>query len=757
MRSKKNPVLKILVALALMTGCAVDGGSSRQASELGSSDAGAADGGRADAGPPRPDLVVTSARLGPEPGVPGEPMELVAIVTNRGSAPSPASALRTCDPSGFCVPIASVPALAPGARSLVRSTLSGAATAGRARDGIYRFTAEVDRANTIAELREDNNTLALDPTVIVVPVVPPPALPEEDDETALFVDGVVVDSSRVSHGVDGAPSIPLHGGETKPERGPEVLRTTVHASVTAEAAAAGPGGSIDVIIHYAAPDSAEFPRLPDLDPRSPRFGDVNGRILARRAAIFEGVRRQRIELMRTLAERVRSGGGRVDEYFNLGWSLRAHVPVSLLGALSTDARIRSIESRRGGSPPPFPVEDAIALIGTEDFYDNGETGEGFVLALLDTGVLATHDMLTSPDRIGNFRDCVDGDDNCLDIGDVNYNASDTCDHGTSSASIITGNNNLGVQYRGVTKVEVDSYRVYGDGCLSNTDGILRGFDRAVYWGAKVIVAEVQHGGTHTDSVADAADDAFASGSLVIAANGNFGPGAGTMMSPAVAHNALGIGAYDGATGADYANQSRGPTTDDRIKPDVRFPNNTDTGGGSSDTDIDTFGGTSGATPYGGATGIILADDSVELGWSTDPGRIYSMMIAFGNRQDPFSNVDGAGDVHVGLDDDGWVRGMRNISDNEIDTVLFEIDADDTCIEAAVWWSDGITWHNDIDIHLHEPSGAIRGESDTVDSVFERIRLDSSLDVGTWQLHIEGYSVKALASPEQVYYFIHVCE
>jgi serine protease AprX len=754
MRSKKNPVLRLLVALALLTGCAIEDETPRQASELSS-----ADGGVADAGPARPDLVVTSARLGPEPGVPGEPMELVAIVTNRGGVASGPTGLRTCDPAvaGFCVPTASVPSLAPGGRAIVRATLSAAATAGRAREGLYRFVAEVDRANSVLESNEGNNTLSLDPTMIVVPVVPPRPLLEEDDERAVFADGVLVSSSRVSHGVGGAPSIPSDSTRTKPERGPQALGTTVHAAVTSEAAAAGPGGSIDVVIHFAAPDAAEFPRLPDLDPSEPRFGDVNGRILARRAAIFEGIKRQRRESMQPLIDRVRTGGGRIDDFFSLGWSFQARIPVSLLSALSTDARIRSIESTRGGAPPPFDVESAIALIGTEDFYDNGETGAGFVLALLDTGVLPTHDMLSAPDRIGNFRDCVDGDDFCLDVGNAGFNATDTCNHGTSSAAIITGNNNLGVEYRGVTKVEVDSYRVYSDACLSSTTGILRGFDRAVFWGAKVIVGEVQHGGTETDSVADAADDAFASGSLVIAANGNLGPLAGTVRSPAVAHNAIGIGAYDGASGASYANQSQGPTLDARIKPDVRFPNNTDTAGGLSDTDIRTFTGTSGATPYGGATGIILADDSDELGWSTDPGRIYSMMIAFGNRQDPFTNTDGAGDVHVGLDDDEWIRGMREISNNEVDTVLFDIDANDTCIEAAVWWSDGITWHNDIDIHLHEPSGNRRGESNTVDSVFERIRLDTPLPVGQWELHIEGYSVQALASPEQVYYFVHVCD
>jgi serine protease AprX len=511
-------------------------------------------------------------------------------------------------------------------------------------------------------------------------------------------------------------------------------------------------------VPYAAPDTAEFPRLPDLDPDHPRFGDVNGAILARRAAIFEGVRRQRRTAMGPLMNLVSAAGGKVNQFFVLGWSFEAKIPVSLLDSLSRDQRVRSIEPVEGGETPPFEVEDARDTIGTDEFFDNGSTGDGWSVALLDTGVRSTHDLLSSPDRVGIFRDCVDGDGSCLDDGDADYDASDTCDHGTASASIISGNSNLGDQFRGVTEATIDSYRVYGDDCLTRTSGMLNGFDRAVYWGNKVIVGEVQFTQSHTGSIADAADDAFTSGALVIAANGNNGPAAGTVNSPANAHNALGIGAYDGFSGASYADQSRGPTGDDRIKPDVRFPTNTETGRGTGDSDTDSFGGTSGATPYGGGTAIILVDESESIGWTTDPGRIYSMMLAFGNQQDPFDNITGAGDVFVGYDSDRWTRGTRTITNNDVDVVEFEIDSNDTCIEAAIWWSDGITWHNDIDLFIHNANGTQKGVSNTVDSVFERIRLDGPFPVtGTWELRIEGYSVKAAASPETVYFFIRVCD
>lgn len=66
---------------------------------------------------------------------------------------------------------------------------------------------------------------------------------------------------------------------------------------------------------------------------------------------------------------------------------------------------------------------------------------------------------------------------------------------------------------------MESTVVYNNNYLLNTGAVLNGFDRAVFWGNKVIVTEMQSSQSHTGSIADAADNAFDSGSLVITANG----------------------------------------------------------------------------------------------------------------------------------------------------------------------------------------------------------------------------------------------
>jgi hypothetical protein len=68
----------------------------------------------------------------------------------------------------------------------------------------------------------------------------------------------------------------------------------------------------------------------------------------------------------------------------------------------------------------------------------------------------------------------------------------------------------------------------------------------------------------------AVDLAAQRGILVLTANGNEGPGSGTLITPADADSALGIGAED-SLGVVASFSSRGPTADARIKPDFSAP------------------------------------------------------------------------------------------------------------------------------------------------------------------------------------------
>jgi subtilisin family serine protease len=68
----------------------------------------------------------------------------------------------------------------------------------------------------------------------------------------------------------------------------------------------------------------------------------------------------------------------------------------------------------------------------------------------------------------------------------------------------------------------------------------------------------------------AADSAVARGIVVVTAMGNEGPAARTLITPADGDSVLGVGAED-STGVIATFSSRGPTADNRIKPDLVAP------------------------------------------------------------------------------------------------------------------------------------------------------------------------------------------
>ena len=134
---------------------------------------------------------------------------------------------------------------------------------------------------------------------------------------------------------------------------------------------------------------------------------------------------------------------------------------------------------------------------------------------------------------------------------------------------------------------MDSWKVYPDSTDAkgrcngglNTDATVRAFEQAVFWFDRIIVAEMQGSGNESSTISQAADAAFDAGSAVIAANGNNGNNGGTSGSvnvPANAHKVIGVGAFDTESGNQYNNQSLGPTSDNRFKPDIQTPNRSET-------------------------------------------------------------------------------------------------------------------------------------------------------------------------------------
>ncbi|MDX3521150.1 S8 family peptidase [Streptomyces scabiei] len=252
------------------------------------------------------------------------------------------------------------------------------------------------------------------------------------------------------------------------------------------------------------------------------------------------------------------------------------------------------------------LDRSVPQIGAPAAHAAGFDGAGVKVAVLDTGIDATHPDLK--DRIAaakNFSTAAD--------------TVDRAGHGTHVASTIAGSgaaSPAGATYAGVAPgARLLVGKVLDDSGEGDDSGVIAGMQWAVAQGADVV--NMSLGGTDTpgiDPVEQAVDDLSArSGALFVIAAGNEGPGEGTIGSPGSAAAALTVGAVDRRDAvAEFS--SRGPTADGFLKPDVTAPGvdivaaeaaEGDMGDPAADGYV-SMSGTSMATPHVAGAAAILA-------------------------------------------------------------------------------------------------------------------------------------------------------
>lgn len=695
---------------------------------------------------------------------PGEALRINAKVRNDGFAAAQDVVARMCLSSGNCI-TRSVLRIAPASASTLEFVFPVGAEHKAGNPHFVEVT--VDPGNRVPESNEQDNSYSIGKPVLVADIdLPAPGQPLEHDDIIEIKDSVALRHERKDY-PNGARSKnaeyrdafkfkphPVTGFKESAESGvpgqPRLDPRVVGADQKARA-----GERLQYVVKYR--HDVKMPGLPPLPDNFDRYSRKNIESLVRRAGIFEGVRRARMRAVDELAERIRGASGRVLEYYTLAGSMLVDAPKGMLDLLKGNQQVLHVEAVDDGTRPPDTVADGRDLIDSDPYFNGGATGAGF-MALLDSGVRNNHTLLTAPDHIWFEEDCVNGDANCNNAGGAGYNADDDCwDHGTSSAAILTGNSNLGNDNRGVTSGWIDSWKVYPGACGGlNTTAVLRGYDQAVLWGDQIVVAEIQSTQGETGSIAEAADDAFDAGTLTIAANGNYGPLASTVASPAIAHKALGVGNYDVDSGADISSQSDGPTADNRYKPDLQAPTNTDTASTTSTTAINNFGGTSGATPYAAGAASVFSDWFNTTGLTAaNAGKIYAAMINSGPLDwGNWNNSEGVGKFALPLNGTLYL-GSRNVGNWDNEYVTINVPAGASEISVAIWWPENSSnTHRDIDLYLQRPDGSTSASSISSPSVFEHIKVSAPIVAGNRDIRVYGYSVPAFVS-QTVYYAIHV--
>jgi subtilisin family serine protease len=254
------------------------------------------------------------------------------------------------------------------------------------------------------------------------------------------------------------------------------------------------------------------------------------------------------------------------------------------------------------------LADSVPQVGAPQAWAAGFDGTGIKVAVLDTGIDATH-----PDLDG---DKVVAAENFSDDADT----ADHFGHGTHVASIVAGK---GVGAPTVRKgvapgASLINAKVLNSAGSGTFDQIIAGLEWAAGQGADV--ANMSLG---TNSPAPNGDDPLtqavdsiskSSGMLIVVAAGNLGSGESTIASPGWADEALTVGAVDKKDGlAGFS--SRGPRLGDfGVKPDITAPGVDIVAARAAGTNLgpivdgnyQQLSGTSMATPHVAGAAAILA-------------------------------------------------------------------------------------------------------------------------------------------------------
>lgn len=261
-----------------------------------------------------------------------------------------------------------------------------------------------------------------------------------------------------------------------------------------------------------------------------------------------------------------------------------------------------VEIFNDGAQAAFGVAAArqhSGLSGSADGNVNSFSRDDLVVAVIDTGIDATH-LDLDEGKVIAFKDWVNGrttpyDDNW---------------HGTHVAATIAGDGDARGDrlYQGVAPgaalIGLKVLNASGSGSLSNVAAAIDWVvaNRALY-GIEAISLSLGSIGCSngTDTASLALNRAADAGVVPVVAAGNSGPGACSIGSPGAAAKAITVGAMAdtasyGFKQADWS--SRGPTADNRIKPDISAPGVSITSAhANTSSGYLTKSGTSMATPF----------------------------------------------------------------------------------------------------------------------------------------------------------------
>jgi len=291
------------------------------------------------------------------------------------------------------------------------------------------------------------------------------------------------------------------------------------------------------------------------------------------------------------------------------------------------------------------TDTALPIVHAPQVIDLGWDGSGIRLAVIDTGIDPDH-----PDFAGRIIETAD----LVGEGFLDENG-----HGTHCAGVALGSGAASAgKYRGVAPGALlyvaKALHRSGQGMMSD---VMAGIEWAVEQGVQIISLSLGGPGPSDghDALSEICDAAVESGVVVCVAAGNDGPASLTVGAPGAARRVITVGASTEAdTVASYS--SRGPTADNRIKPDLVAPGNQITAARAANTSlgspVDAYytecSGTSMATPLVAGICALLLQKEPDLSPEAVKERLMGTAIDVGEEL----NTQGKGRIDA-------LRAIRN--------------------------------------------------------------------------------------------------
>jgi subtilisin family serine protease len=580
-----------------------------------------------------------------------------------------------------------------------------------------------------------------------------------------------------------APSRALITGR-RPAPTPHVPLDKIEPALRARVALATPGQRETLIVTFA--DTLQFPRfaLGNTEPHGTNL-DVSRQHASE--AIARAIAANRATDATALGDSMQSAFG--VRPIDHGWLVRSvEIVLPLVDAprLASRPDVTSIEPLSlTGAPPDLSscgasLPGAVSWnLGISAYLDANYTGGR--IALLDTGVLADHDLLYSCGRLDMLGYCTAPGDRCVADRDLATDYA-TGGHGTSNAALLVSDGAGNPCMAGLTRAQLDCFRVYRKhtGAIDDVQAVSNAIDRAFRTAMErndaVILPELDIRGTTSSRAVQAVDKAVTAGFVVVCPVGN--DGAGALGSPGLSASVISAGGYAVATGATIPEESY--VTDPHVlpKPDLQTPTQIVTARLGGDhmrngrhADAWEFNGTSGAAPVATALAAILREHLMSSGLPVDAGEVYATLLASarpvlpsltpgetpaqhgaGRPQLPVAGRIWWGEVDVpaGHDVPISIDPASGAADLNTGTPPGGSGGAIRHLDAAIWWEEPESFdangfpsdtHNDVNLELVDPNGG-KTDSQAFATVWEKVRADVPVGMtGVWTLHVIGDDLK----------------